>query len=182
MVMGQTKFMITIDLNGTRTINCGWIIALLALFVLMGCKQNEKQAKSETPTVTMEQGQDPPTIDEVQQTVVAFNKVMVDPTAELMERLCAEELTYGHSSGLIQNKAEFIDDLVNGAFDFLSLEAPDQTILISGNTAIVRHIFLAKGINAGEPVDVRIGNMQVYQKDKDGQLRLLARQAYKLPN
>jgi ketosteroid isomerase-like protein len=62
------------------------------------------------------------------------------------------------------------------------LEAADQTITISGNTAIVRHIFMAKGTNAGEPVDVRIGNVQVYQRQEDGKLRLLARQAYKLPN
>ena len=180
--MGQRKFMKMINLNGTYQISSSWIIAMFALFVLIGCRQNEKQAEDETMAVSAEFEQDTPTIEEVQQVVAAFNKAMVDPTAELMETLCAEELTYGHSSGLIQDRAAFIDDLVNGPFDFLSLEAADQTIHISGNTAIVRHIFLAKGTNAGEPADVRIGNMQVYQKGKDGKLRLLARQAYKLPN
>lgn len=182
MVMGQMESVKGINKKNIRTINSSWAIALFTLFVLIGCGENEKRSNPETPTVTMELEQDPPTADEVQRAVAAFNKAMVDPSVELMDGLCAEELTYGHSSGLIQNKAEFIDDLVNGAFDFLSLEAPDQTIHISGNTAIVRHIFLAKGTNAGEPVDVRIGNMQVYIKDKDNQLQLLARQAYKLPN
>ncbi len=179
--MGQTKFIKMKDLNGTHKINCCWIMALFTLFVLTGCGQNKKQTKGDTSGVTMELEQDPLTIDEVQQAVTTFNKAMVDPTVELMETLCAENLTYGHSSGLIQNKAAFIDDIVNGPFDFSFVEAPEQTIHISGNTAIVRHIFLAKATNAGNPVDIRIGNVQVYQKDEHGKLRLLARQAYKLP-
>lgn len=158
------------------------ILILSTVFILMGCKQNSNKSEKENIENSSTVQQESLSIEEVQQAVLIFNKAMVDPTVELMEGLCAEELTYGHSSGLIQNKAEFIDDIVNGPFDFISLEAPEQTILISGNTAIVRHIFLAKGTNAGEPVDVRIGNMQVYQKDKDGKLKLLARQAYKLPN
>ena len=132
------------DQKENHYIHSSWVISLFALFVLMGCGQNEKMAKDETSTVSMEQGQDPLTTDEVQRAVAAFNKAMVDPSAELMEILCAEELTYGHSSGLIQDRAAFIDD-------------------------------------AGESVDIRIGNVQVYQKGKDGRLRLLARQAYKLP-
>ena len=158
------------------------ILILSTVFILMGCKQNaskSEQENIENPSTVQKESL---SIEEVQQAVFIFNKAMVNPTVELMKGLCAEELTYGHSSGLIQNKAEFIDDIVNGPFDFISLEAPEQTIHISGNTAIVRHIFLAKGTNAGEPVDVRIGNMQLYQKDKDGKLKLLARQAYKLPN
>jgi PBP1b-binding outer membrane lipoprotein LpoB len=158
------------------------ILILSTVFILMGCKQNaskSEQENIENPSTVQKESL---SIEEVQQAVFIFNKAMVNPTVELMKGLCAEELTYGHSSGLIQNKAEFIDDIVNGPFDFISLEAPEQTIHISGNIAIVRHIFLAKGTNAGEAVDVRIGNMQVYQKDKDGKLKLLARQAYKLPN
>lgn len=153
-------------------------MAIIPILVLIGCKQNMDQS----PTKVMGDEQVQITIDEVQQAVSIFNEAMVNPTVELMDDLCADELTYGHSSGLIQNKAEFIDDIVNGPFDFLSLEAADQSIHISGNTAIVRHIFLAKGTNAGEVADVRIGNVQVYQKDKQGKLKLLARQAYKLPN
>ncbi|PXX31254.1 uncharacterized protein DUF4440 [Arenibacter sp. ARW7G5Y1] len=182
MVVEQQELMKIKDQKDDFKIKSRWVSVLLVLFILIGCKQNTDHSQSETSTNTTLVAQDPPTIDEVQEVVAAFNNVMVNPTAELMETLCAEELTYGHSSGHVQDKDEFIDDLVNGPFNFLSLEADDQTIHISGNTAIVRHIFLAKGTNAGEAVDVRIGNMQVYQKGKDGKLRLLARQAYKLPN
>ena len=164
--------------NLRMSVKSSWIIAVIPLLILVGCKQKVDQ--STTGVMGDEQVQI--TTDEVQSAVSTFNEAMVNPTPELMEDLCADELTYGHSSGLIQDKTTFIDDLVNGPFDFLSLEAADQTIHISGNTAIVRHIFMAKGTNAGEAVDVRIGNVQVYQKDEQGKLKLLARQAYKLPN
>jgi hypothetical protein len=166
----------------TNRVKSSWILPIFALLILIGCKQNVDPSKSETTSDIMVEGQDVITKDEVQRAVFTFNEAMVNPTAELMDKLCADKLTYGHSNGLIQNKAAFIDDLVNGPFDFLSLEVADQTITISGNMAIVRHIFLAKGTNAGVAVDVRIGNTQVYQKDRDGVLKLLARQAYKLPN
>lgn len=168
MVIGVQKWM-----NSVRN---RWIMAVISWLILIGCKQNVDR----TTTVLLgEEAQI--TIDDVQRAVSTFNEAMVNPTLELMDTLCAEALTYGHSSGLIQNKAEFIDDIVNGPFNFSSVEASEQTIHISDNAAIVRHIFLAKATNAGTPVDIRIGNVQVYQKDKEGRLRLLARQAYKLP-
>jgi len=117
---------------------------------------------------------------DVEKTVLAFNDAMVNAQKEVLENLCADELTYGHSSGSIQNKEEFIDDLINGPFDFSSLIGEDQTINISGDTAVVRHIFVAEGTRDGKPADVRIGNMQVYQRQEDGSWKLLARQAYKL--
>jgi ketosteroid isomerase-like protein len=165
-----------------KSLKNNWAITMFVLFIIIGCRQNMDSSETESTRVVMEEQPGSMTIDDVARAVSTFNEAMVNPSAELMENLCADQLTYGHSSGLIQNKAAFIDDLVNGPFDFLTLEAADQTITISGNTAIVRHIFMAKGTNAGEPVDVRIGNVQVYQKEGDGKLRLLARQAYKLPN
>ncbi len=156
-------------------------VLLLLLIAGMACKEQQKDTTTKEITKAKGEAVVPPTKDEVESAVVNFNKAMVDPTEELMDELCSEKLTYGHSSGLIQNKAEFVDDIVNGPFDFLSVEALDQTINLSGNTAIVRHIFLAKASNKGEPVDIRIGNVQVYQRGGNGSLKLLARQAYKLP-
>ena len=93
--------------------------------------------------------------------------------------MTSEVLTYGHSSGNVQDREEFIDDLINGPFDFLSIDTSDESIHILGDTAIVRHVLSAKGMNKGEPADVHIGIILVFQK-KNGKLQLLARQAYKL--
>jgi len=105
---------------------------------------------------------------------------MVNADSIQLNKLTSDALTYGHSSGLIQNKSEFINDVVNGPFNFSMIDNPEQNIYLFDNTAIVRHVFQAKATNNGEQVDIRIGNIQVYQKNKTGIWKLLARQAYKL--
>ncbi|WP_425236858.1 nuclear transport factor 2 family protein [Ulvibacterium sp.] len=117
--------------------------------------------------------------DEVAMAVESLNEALVNPESEKLKNITSENLTYGHSSGTLENQGEFIDALINGPFDFLSIDTSQDQITIYGNTAIARHIMTAKGANNGQPVDVHIGIMLVFQKRK-GQLLLLARQAYKL--
>ncbi|MGM5469983.1 nuclear transport factor 2 family protein [Flavobacteriaceae bacterium LMO-SS05] len=160
-------------------------LKLSVIFILIistSCKEHNESAKSDQISEGTESKIKSPSKENVEQAVIKFNNALVNPTLELMGSLCSSQLTYGHSSGLIQNKEEFIDDIVNGPFNFISVETLEQTITISANTAIVRHIFSAKAANDGNPVDVRIGNVQIYQSQEDGSLKLLARQAYKLPN
>tara|TARA_R110002167_G_scaffold129337_5_gene312208 strand:+ start:410 stop:829 length:420 start_codon:yes stop_codon:yes gene_type:complete len=111
--------------------------------------------------------------------VIELYRAMVDKDRATLDKLTAEKLTYGHSSGLVENKAQYIDAVMNGSFDFLAIEPVDQTISVTGTTAIVRHIFVAKGINSGNPTDVNIGCLMAFQQQK-GKWKLLARQAYKL--
>lgn len=122
----------------------------------------------------------PATSVDIVKAVEGFNQAILNPSTDALGRLCADKLSYGHSSGLIQTKAEFIDDLVNGPFVFSELTSPELSVDISGDTAWARFIFLGKGKKDGEPVDVRIGCMQIYQRQEDGAWLLLARQAFKL--
>lgn len=116
---------------------------------------------------------------EVATAVEEFYKAMVSADKSMLEKLTAQELSYGHSSGKVEDRAAFVEDVVSGAFDFLTIDAEDQTITLAGNTAIVRHVFTSKATNNGSPTDIRIGVMQVWQK-QNGQWKLLARQAFKL--
>ena len=95
--------------------------------------------------------------------------------------ITADELIYGHSSGKVQNKSEFIAEIISGQpLDYLTIELLDQTIQIAGDIAVVRHIFTSETKNAdGEPDSLRIGNMLIWQI-QNGKWKLLARQAYKL--
>jgi hypothetical protein len=111
--------------------------------------------------------------------VEKLNMAIVDPEKSKLESIASDGLSYGHSGGKVQNKAEFVDDLINGAFNFSSVTPSDQTISISGKNAIVRHVFVAKATNAGVPTDIRIGNVMVWRKEA-GQWKLLARQAFRL--
>ena len=111
--------------------------------------------------------------------VEKLSKAIVDPNRAALESIASDALSYGHSAGKVQNKAEFVEDLLNGPFDFLSVEPTNQTISISGKNAIVRHTFVAKATNAGVPTEIRIGSMMVWRKEA-GQWKLFARQAFRL--
>lgn len=112
--------------------------------------------------------------------VEILNKGIIDPDKALLENITSEGLSYGHSGGKIQNKTEFVEDLIHGTFDFLTVNTSNQKIMISGKNAIVRHTFTAKATNAGTPVDLNIGNLLVWRKEH-GQWKLIARQAFRLP-
>lgn len=117
--------------------------------------------------------------EEVIKAVEKLNEALVHPEKEKLEKITSDNLSYGHSSGILENQNEFMEALLNGPFDFLSIDTSQDEITIHGDTAIARHIMTAKGANNGEPVDVHIGIILVFQKS-DGQVLLLARQAYKL--
>lgn len=117
---------------------------------------------------------------EITKVVTDFNNAMVNADSVQLEKLTSDALTYGHSSGLVQNKSEFIDDVIHGPFDFSKIDNPEQSIHLLDDTAIIRHVFEAKATNDGNQVDIRIGNIQVYKKNQNGIWKLLARQAYKL--
>ncbi|MBN1277706.1 MAG: nuclear transport factor 2 family protein, partial [Deltaproteobacteria bacterium] len=92
----------------------------------------------------------------------------------------SDKLVYGHSAGRVQNKAEFIEEVVSlQPNDYLTIDLSDQTITISGNTAVVRHIYSFDYTSDGVPGSSSIGNVLIWQ-EQEGKWKLLARQAYRL--
>lgn len=154
--------------------NIGFIIILV---FATSCKE---QLQKETELAKVEE-RVPISNGDVKASLEAFNAAMINADEQALEEICAAQLTYGHSSGLIQNKAEFIDDLVNGPYDFKSVNSPELSIQINEKTAIARFIFLAKAIKDEETVNIRLGCIQVFQQQENGTLKLLSRQGYKLP-
>lgn len=116
----------------------------------------------------------------VAQAVDALTKAMIEVDRAKLDALAADQLSYGHSAGRVENKKEFIDHLESRASAFRRIELSDQTISLVDNEAIVRHLFTAETVNpAGQVTPVRIGVLQVWQK-QGGDWKLLARQAYRL--
>lgn len=111
--------------------------------------------------------------------VQTLNKAIVDADKNILESLTATELSYGHSGGKVENKTQFVTALASGNVDFISIDIADQTVQVAGKNAIVRHTFTAKIISDGKNIDLKIGSLMVWQKQK-GKWKLLARQGYKL--
>ena len=111
--------------------------------------------------------------------VEQLRKAMIDGDSAMLEKLTLPELSYGHSGGHIDNKRDFVDKIVSGKSDFVTLEFANQTIAVSKNVAIVRHTLNAKTNDSGKPGEVHLGVMLIWQK-LNGQWKLLARQAVKI--
>ncbi|HEX8459891.1 MAG TPA: nuclear transport factor 2 family protein [Segetibacter sp.] len=115
---------------------------------------------------------------EVAAAVEALRKAMIDPDSTTLANLTFAELSYGHSGGKVEDRATFLQTLVTGKSDFVSIDLADQTIKIVGNTAIVHHMLSAQTNDGGKPGTVKIAVMYTWQKQK-GDWKMLVRQAVK---
>jgi hypothetical protein len=106
-------------------------------------------------------------------------KAMIDGNKTELENLVSDSLSYGHSGGHVDDKKEFVDKLVTGKSDFVTMDIMEQTISISGKTAIVRHKLNATTNDGGKPGEAHLLVLMVWQK-LGGHWRLLARQAVKI--
>ena len=149
------------------------IIFLLTLSVLAVCCCNNQQ-----PAVSSQ-------VSEAD-VITAINKLvkgMIDADENILQSITAEELVYGHSGGKVQNKSEFIAEILSGEpLVYLTIDLLDQTIQLAGDAAVVRHIFTSQTrLTNGSPGSLRVGNTLVW-KLQNGELKLLVRQAYRLPD
>jgi hypothetical protein len=115
----------------------------------------------------------------VEVAVESLRKAMVDGNEPLLKGITAKDLTYGHSSGLMEDQNAFVTALASGKSDFVSIELKEQTITVLGDIALVRHKLFGDSNSGGKPSEVKLGVLLVWQKQQ-GKWRLLARQAYKL--
>lgn len=118
--------------------------------------------------------------DTVGKKVAALRLAMIDADATALKALSSPLLSYGHSGGNIENQAEFIEKIVSGKSDFVTMDLSEQTISISGDTALVRHILNADIKDGGVSNTIKLGVLLVWQKQQ-GEWKLLARQAFKFP-
>jgi ketosteroid isomerase-like protein len=115
----------------------------------------------------------------VAQAVEAFRNAMLKADRAQFEALCADQLSYGHSAGRVETKAQFIDAATSGRSTWKFITLTDQTIQIVGNNAIVRHTLTGETERDGKTNPVKIGVLMVWHK-QDGNWKLLARQAVRL--
>ena len=116
---------------------------------------------------------------EIEASVDNLNKAMISADKSALEKLTADDLSYGHSTGVIQNKSDYIKDILTGPVKFLQIDKTDQTITVTDNIATVRNISSIKGTRDAGPLDLKIGILMIWIKKGDG-WKLLARQGYKL--
>jgi hypothetical protein len=115
----------------------------------------------------------------VAQAVEAFRTAMLTNDRAQFEALCAAQMSYGHSAGKIQTKAEFIADATSGTSTWKSLEFSDVKNSVADVNAISRFTLSGEIEIEGKPTSVKIGVLMVWQKGATG-WKLLARQGFRV--
>lgn len=111
--------------------------------------------------------------------VVGLTTAMINADKPMLEKYTSDKLSYGHSGGKVEGQESFIQAITSGASDFVTIDLTEQSISVSGKTAVVRHKLSATTNEGGKPGTVKLSILLVWQK-KHGNWKLLARQAVKI--
>ena len=115
----------------------------------------------------------------VKQSVEALREALLKADKPQLERLTADQVSYGHSDGRVQDKPEFINGVMTRKATVKSINFPDLKVSVAGDAAIARHLYELELETDGKTNNVKIGMLSVWQK-QGGNWKLLARQGYKL--
>jgi hypothetical protein len=116
----------------------------------------------------------------VAQGVEVLRKAIFGQEKTQLKVLCAEQLSYGHSDGRVENKAQFINGVMIRKVIIKSLTLSDHTIAIVGTDAIACHTWASESKTDGKPASPKNGVLQIWQK-QGGNWKLLARQSFRTP-
>ena len=111
--------------------------------------------------------------------VEAYRTALLTANKAQLETLCMDQLTYGHSSGLLQTKAEFIADATSGETTWNAISFESATNRIVGDTAISRYVFVAESATDGKANALKFAVVMVWHR-QHGDWKLLLRQGYKI--
>ena len=115
----------------------------------------------------------------VEKAVADLRLAMLSGDAASLTAISSKNLTYGHSNGVIEDQAAFVEALASGNNNFTQITLSDQSVEVLGKIALVRHNLAGNTHNKGaDPASINLGILMVWQKEGK-EWKLLARQAFK---
>jgi ketosteroid isomerase-like protein len=114
----------------------------------------------------------------VRKAIDTLGKAMVAADKTALEAVVSDRLSFGHSSGRVETKAEFVGNILDKKPIFKSITLGDPTISVVGDNAIARYTAAVEMDAGGKEISLKLGVMTVWVKD-DGTWKLLAHQAFK---
>jgi len=130
-------------------------------------------------TLALARGADAAPSDEasVGKAVEAYRIALLSSDKSKLEDICSNNLSYGHSSGKVQDKTVFVTEAAKSKWNSISFS--DEKNQVAGNNAISRFIFTGENVADGKPNAVKIGVLIVWVAEGPD-WKMLARQGYKI--
>lgn len=96
-----------------------------------------------------------------------------------LDRLLADDLTYAHSSTVVESKAEYLASLRSGALKYTSLKHESTLVRVYGDTAVLTGLSTVQALTRGKPGAVKLRFLIVYVQRHD-QWQIVAWQSTRL--
>jgi ketosteroid isomerase-like protein len=118
--------------------------------------------------------------DAVLKNVEAFRAAQAAGNAEALASLLADELSYSHSLGQLDDKTKLLDGVAKANYKWTSLEYKNPTVRVVGPAAIVRFNFVGEQeFTDGKKTPQNLSILMNWQK-QGSDWKLLSRAATKL--
>jgi len=107
-------------------------------------------------------------------------EALLGPDLPTLERLLHDRLSYAHSSGVRDTKAEYLAKIESGYYDYSRSDHPVERVDVIGDTAVVVGRMNADLLVQGEPKSLDVLALAVWTKET-GEWQLLAYASTPLP-
>jgi ketosteroid isomerase-like protein len=118
--------------------------------------------------------------DAILKNIETFRAAQAAGKADAIAPLLAEEVSYSHSSGAVEDKAKVLAGITNAKYKWTSLEYRNPTVKVVGSAAIVRFNFVGEQeFTDGKKTAQNLAILMNWQK-QGNEWKLLSRSATKL--
>jgi len=121
-----------------------------------------------------------PAVQEVLQTEQARVAALIADDYAALDLLLADDLTYTHSSSVVDTKAEFMESLTSGRLKYKVLNHRDQQVRVYGDTAILNGVTQVHSTFEEREVHLVMRFTIVYVR-KSGRWQMAAWQSTRVP-
>jgi hypothetical protein len=107
-----------------------------------------------------------------------WKQAMIKKDRAAFEKVLHPDLTYGHSSGMVESKAQTVEHLVNSKATYVAINFADTKVRVQGKTALVTGKVDYQERTNGKDTMINLVVLSVWVKGSPG-WQMIARQATK---
>jgi ketosteroid isomerase-like protein len=108
-------------------------------------------------------------------------EAMVAADVKTLGEILRDDLTYIHSSGQLETKAQVIDEIATGKLKYRAIVPSEQTVRVLGDSALMTGRAQIKATSGGKPLGFWVRFTEVWVRT-EGNWRLAAWQSTRLPD
>jgi ketosteroid isomerase-like protein len=167
-------------------LRAGFAVGAVALSILgvLGCSSTQKEAPKAAPAAKPAKPETSEKPEDVQKVIVERDaeraQAMIKADAKALDEILRDDVTYIHSSGPIEGKAQVIKEITSGKLKYTGVEPSEVGVRVYGDTAISTGRALLKASSLGKPMAFSVRFTEVWLRS-NGVWQLAAWQSTRIP-